>query len=208
MASKTETKGKSGRKAVVDKDAPHGRDDEGKALAPFGYLPDGRPRATKLIDTDIDTDVLTNPFQPPAALQETASPKHARPERQRAMDDIVARNHQQWVDAGSPSQWLKLPTLMYAVKPEKAEGVRALIKRSADHLHFRPRFGSPTVCDPETCPACALVAQAVMAEAQNEGVTDPDQIAERVGAAVGGHELIVFGIVDKATKANGQTPAS
>lgn len=199
--SKDSTKG---RKPATDKAAPHGRDEAtGEPLAPYGWIGEGeerRPRITKLIDTEIDLDVIANPFTPPQALQRDLSPKHARSERQSAMDAIVTAAHQAWLDGGSKNKWDDLPTRLYSVPPDKAEGIRTLVKRSADFLGFRPRFGSPTLCDPEKCPTCALVAESVMARAQEEGETNPDVIAERVGASVGGHELIVFAIVDKAAK--------
>lgn len=60
----------------VDHDAPHGRDADGKALAPFGYTKDGRVRKSKA-GRPLDSErARTSPAPPPAAKgkDETSAP--------------------------------------------------------------------------------------------------------------------------------------
>jgi hypothetical protein len=180
--TKTETKAqpaKRGRKAAADKEAPHGRDEQGKPLAPHGLLPNGKPRITPKRDTSsFDVAFLAAPRAVSEEEAKAAAPTHARDERQKAVDKVVAALHTQWIDAGKPGAWLKVPKAKYPVPPEKASDLRYLVRRAADHLNVRPRWGDPARCNPTKCHVC---------------LTLPEN--ER-----GGHELVVFGVVDKRTK--------
>lgn len=65
----------------IDPDAPHGRDDDGKPLAPFGLTQDGRPRrsAAGRKPKDPDNAARTGPAQPAAKTDPEPEPGGLEP---------------------------------------------------------------------------------------------------------------------------------
>lgn len=135
-----------GRKPVKDKDAPHGRDESGQPLAPHGLTSAGVPRLTPSRDaSDLDLGALSNPQPVTDELAEAARPQRVRSAQQQTIDNVVARLHQAWVQAGKPRDWVgekSIPKARYAMDPKKADTLRFLIRKAADFHKVRIRWGS------------------------------------------------------------------
>lgn len=146
----TETTTRPGRKPPTDRDAPHGRDENGTPLAPHGYLSDGRPRQYPLVKTDLPdltADALATPVEVPPVLAPQTKPRAYRTEQQQAIDKVVQKVHAKWTKAGKPSAsaWpLMLEKKLvagYWVSPDSVPGLRSLLERSATYLKLRIKFG-------------------------------------------------------------------
>lgn len=151
----------------------------------------------------VDLNLIQNPFAVEEAEAKATMPKRARNDAQLAMDAVAQAVHERWVAAGKPAAWNKIPVsakAKYAVNPEDASAYRALIKRSAEFLNLRPKLGDPAQCNRETCGVCARIRQAMMeqnANPENENPLSDEDLAAAIESATGGHELIVFTIIDK-----------
>lgn len=133
-----------GRKAVENKDAPHGYTD-GKPNAPYGYLANGKPRVSAPapeVDA-LSADMLAAPEEVPADLVSRTAPARARDEKQQAIDNVVKALHEAWVAAGSPAAWEKMPKKSYTVPASQVEGVKRSISRAADFHQVAAKFGTP-----------------------------------------------------------------
>jgi hypothetical protein len=135
-----------GRKPVENKDAPHGMDDQGKPNAPFGYLANGKPRVSAPATVDVEAlslDLLNAPEDVPAELVKKTAPARARDEKQQAMDRVVSELHQEWIDAGSPSDWDRMPKKSYPIPASAVEGLKKLVTRAGDFHGLAIKWGTP-----------------------------------------------------------------
>jgi hypothetical protein len=142
----TQTATRRGRKPVENPDFPHGKDDKGKALAPYGLLENGKPRVFPKPGeglAGIDAGFLGAPETVPAELEAKAAPARARDERQRAIDGVVGKLHADWVAKGKPAAWDKMPKVSYPVTPAAVGDLRKAISRAADFHGIAVRFGTP-----------------------------------------------------------------
>jgi hypothetical protein len=209
--------------AALNADA--GTDDHGETTGdqptdqPTGDQPTGgQPKAEdapKAAKIELSLDAIAAPYAVAAVESERTAPKHARNPMQQAMDAITLAVHQRWVDAGRPGAWLKMPKAKYAVPPEAAEAWRKLITNSGTFIldgTCRAKLGSPgSLCtgldldhqgtdEYNPCGECLKIEAGMVAaneEAEPDAKLEDEALVEAIKAATGGHELVVFSVLDK-----------
>lgn len=137
------TPARRGRKPAADSAAPHGRDANGKPLAPHGYLDDGvTPRVrAKRNAANVDLGLIAAVQSVSEEVAAAARPARERSDAQKAMDAVVTKLHKDWIEAGSPSEWKDIPKGRYHVDPEVASDLKFLISKAGDFLKVRIRYG-------------------------------------------------------------------
>ena len=97
------TKAEADANSQPDPYAPHGRDEQGTPLAPYGYLGNGKPRRHPIIRTDLaelTPDWLTaNLEAPPAEILEQIAPVRARNEQQVNGREVARELARRGIDA-------------------------------------------------------------------------------------------------------------
>lgn len=95
---------------------------------------------------ELPIDFLTAPVMLDASLAKVSQPIRERSDRQQAMDETVKRLHEHWAKVGKPTTWGEMVTrkcvATYFVQPDKAGGVKTLIKRAGVLHEVAIRWGS------------------------------------------------------------------
>lgn len=168
-----QTGAKRGRKPLCG--VPMGDKKCGRAK---GHEGDHKPRIVEKKDTSMfDLGDLEAVAVPTAAIDQKTAPTRTRDPRQQVIDKVVTGKHEQWVAAGKPTQWSKIPTEvkgMYVQAPDRAGIIRAMLRSAGEFHKLRVKFGSPARVAP-TLPS---------------GEPNPDA----------GKEIIVFAIMDRNTR--------
>ncbi len=69
------------------------------------------------------------------------APSRARDENQIAMDGIVKKYHDAWLNDGAPTKWAAMPKARYHIPPAAEEGFRFLVRRAADFHGVAIKWG-------------------------------------------------------------------
>lgn len=91
--------------------------------------------------TGLTADFLSDAHGVSAELASLAAPMRARDERQVAMDQVVAKLHIEYQEAGKPDRWSQMPKRSYHVDPKVADTVRMLARRAAGFYGLSIKFG-------------------------------------------------------------------
>lgn len=79
-------------------------------------------------------------------LAAQAAPQRQRSDKQTAMDERCQVLHDAWEKAGKPSIWAKMvegkAVATYFTEPQKSANLHKLIRRAADYLGYRVRWGT------------------------------------------------------------------
>jgi hypothetical protein len=153
-------KGKRGRPKVTDKTAPHGRNEDGTAKAPYGLLDNGNPRVypnKAATVANLDVSFLAAPIAVTEAVEAKTAPSRARDDMQQALDKVVKSLHTDWVRAGRPTVWtskdpsvVKIPKAGYWLSIQEAVGVKAMLGKAAELHECRIKYGTPIAGTNET----------------------------------------------------------
>ena len=93
----------------------------------------GRKPGTKATEYDfsaLDMAALTTELPVTEKVLSATAPGGERDERQRAIDDLVAKNYREWVDAGKPSAWAKMPKVRRDIPLPAVDAFKALVRRA------------------------------------------------------------------------------
>jgi hypothetical protein len=92
----------------------------------------------------LDTRVLLNPGRVSDEVASRVAPQRARDERQVAIDSVVKRVHNDWLEKGQPNKWPAMPKVRYDLPPQAVEGFKYLVRRAADFHGVAVKWGTPT----------------------------------------------------------------
>lgn len=85
--------------------------------------------------------LLSAPQEVDARMASQFAPSRARDENQIAMDGIVKKYHDEWLNAGTPTKWAAMPKARYHIPPAAEEGFRFLVRRAADFHGVAIKWG-------------------------------------------------------------------
>lgn len=121
----------------------------GAAAAAADAKPAPKPEAKPEVKTDdgLSLDFIgTGGFMLAPELATAAAPVRARSDKQKKMDEVVAKLHKAWVAAGKPNTWEKMVAgrcvTTYFVEPDKAADLHKLINRAVTFHGLRSRMGT------------------------------------------------------------------
>jgi len=105
----------------------------------------GRKPGTKAKEYDfsaLDMDALTTALPVTEKILSATAPGGDRDERQRAIDDMVAANYREWVTAGKPSAWAKMPKVRRDIPLPAVDAFKALVRRACALHQVSVKWGS------------------------------------------------------------------
>lgn len=90
-----------------------------------------KPRSKAPDTSDITAEDIESGFvSVGGGLAAAGAPVRERKPEQKLMDAVAARAYREWVEAGRPSQWEKLPVVTYFLDDEELPKYRYLIRRA------------------------------------------------------------------------------
>lgn len=101
--------------------------------------PAGQPKEYDF--AGLTPDMLNKPQEVDSRMASQFAPSRARDENQIAMDGIVKKYHDAWLDAGTPTKWVDMPKARYHIPPATEEGFRFLVRRAADFHGVAIKWG-------------------------------------------------------------------
>jgi len=134
--------------ARLDAEAAAARVKSAAAVKPSGETPKaaakkGRPAGQpKVYDFGgLSPALLSAPQEVDSRMASQFAPSRARDENQIAMDGIVKKYHDEWINAGTPTKWAAMPKARYHIPPAAEEGFRFLVRRAADFHGVAIKWG-------------------------------------------------------------------
>lgn len=147
----TDTDTRPADEQTPDAQTPDAQQTPDGAQTPDGQAEETKPKArAKTPDTSkITPDAINAAVLAAEDLVTAAQPMRERSAEQKVMDGVAVKAYAEWVKAGRPSAWGKVPVVTYFVTAEEAPAYRYLIKRACaivppdgNSIGVRVRFGN------------------------------------------------------------------
>jgi hypothetical protein len=89
----------------------------------------------------LNPEMLAAPQEVTAQMASQFAPSRVRDANQIAMDEVIRKYPQTWIDCGSPTRWVDMPKCRYHVPPAAVDGFRYLVRRAADFHGVAIKWG-------------------------------------------------------------------
>lgn len=101
-----------------------------------------KPGPAKEYDfTGLSPELLNAPQPVTVQMASQFAPSRVRDANQVAMDGIIRKYHDEWLNSGSPTRWVDMPKCRYHIPPAAVDGFRYLVRRAADFHGVAIKWG-------------------------------------------------------------------
>lgn len=156
-------------------------------------------KAAKVAAAVAKVEQFTTAAAAPEDFRDATKPVRARNEVQLAMDRIAANAYNDWIAAGRPVLWQKIPVITYFLDADEIDEYKKLIRRACANVEATPYQND----DGET-----VTPTGVRARLGKEFVLREDMAAKIGNPDAAGKTVLAWAAIDKRkSSSNGDAPA-
>lgn len=101
-----------------------------------------KPGPAKEYDfTGLSPELLSAPQPVTMQMASQFAPSRVRDANQIAMDGIIRKYYDEWLNLGSPVKWAAMPKCRYHIPPSAVDGFKYLVRRAADFHGVAIKWG-------------------------------------------------------------------